>query len=245
MEKIVYQKSKNFTVDGNSFCPGCGHGIAHKLVIDVLDELGLTDNTILVYPVGCGTNGMTYTLTNNVHAAHGRAPAVATGIKRCAPDKMVVLYQGDGDLAAIGMAETIHMANRGEKVTTIFINNTIYGMTGGQMAPTTMEGQVTKTTPEGRGKHGEGMPIRMCELIATLDEPKYVVRCAINSAPHIVQARNAIKKAFRMQAEGKGYAFVELLSMCPSTWKMTPLQAAAYVDEEVVKTFPLGVFKDE
>jgi len=243
MEKIVYQKSRNFVETGHSFCPGCGHGIAHNIVMDTLDELGITDKTVIVYPVGCAANALTYCRTNMVHAPHGRAPAVATGLKRCAPDQFVVVYQGDGDLAAIGMAETIHMANRGEKVTTIFINNTIYGMTGGQMAPTTMEGQYSTTCIEGRGAHGEGKPIKMCEMIATLEEPKFVARYALHTAANVLKARRGVKKAFEMQMNGEGYAFIELLSMCPSTWKLSPKDTVKYMQDEVLKTFPLGVFK--
>ena len=245
MEQIVYERSKYFTENGSSFCPGCGHGIAHRLMIDTLEELGLIENAIVIYPVGCGTNGMFYTLTNNLHAPHGRAPAVATGVKRCAEDKTVVLYQGDGDLAAIGMAECIHGANRGDNVSTIFINNTIYGMTNGQYAPTTLYGQITKTTPEGRGMHGEGYPIDMCKLMCSLVETKFVARCALNTPVHIFEAQKCIRKALEMQRDKKGYAFVELLSMCPSTWKMDPIKAAKHIDDVVVNTFPLGIFKDE
>jgi 2-oxoglutarate ferredoxin oxidoreductase subunit beta len=245
MEQIIYQRSKNFQDTGHSYCPGCGHGIAHNIVMDTLDELNVTDRTILVYPVGCACNAFTYCKVNMVHAPHGRAPAVATGIIRCAPDNFVVLYQGDGDLAAIGMGETIHMANRGEKVTTIYINNTIYGMTGGQMAPTTMMGQYSTTTPEGRGLHGEGQPIKMCEMIATLEEPKFVARYALNNAANILKARKGVKRAFEMQLKGEGYAFIELLSMCPTNWGLKPKDAVKYLQDEVTKTFPLGVFKGE
>ncbi|MCI2063036.1 MAG: thiamine pyrophosphate-dependent enzyme [Eubacteriaceae bacterium] len=243
--EIVYKKSSNFIEAGHSFCPGCSHGIAHNIMMDTIDEMGLAEKAILVYPVGCAANAMTYVKPNVVHAPHGRAPAVATGIKRCAPDKFVVLYQGDGDLAAIGMAETIHMANRGEHVTTIYINNTIYGMTGGQMAPTTMMGQITTTTREGRGLHGEGQPIKMCEMISTLGEPKFVARYALDNAKHVIEARKGIKKAFQMQVEDKGYAFIELLSMCPSNWHLSPKDSVKYMEEEVIKTFPLGVYKEE
>lgn len=244
--QTVYERSPLFEPYGHNFCPGCTHGIAHTAIMDTLDELGIAnEDTIAIYPVGCGVIGLTNTKLNVVHAAHGRAPAVATGVIRCAPEKFVFVYQGDGDLASIGMAETIHMANRGEKVTTIFINNTIYGMTGGQMAPTTMLGQRATTAPEGRGEHGEGMPIKMCELISALNEPKFVAKYSLHNAANVIKARAGIKKAFQMQLDGKGYAFIELLSMCPTSWKLSPKDAVKYMEEKVIKTFPLGVFKEE
>lgn len=242
----VYKRSQLFEDFGHNFCPGCTHGVAHTAIMDTLDELGIkNEDTVAIYPVGCGVLGLLNTKHNVVHAAHGRAPAVATGVKRCAPDKFVFLYQGDGDLASIGMAETIHMANRGEKVTTIFINNTIYGMTGGQMAPTTMTGQIATTAPDGRGEHGEGPPIKMCEMIATLGEPKFVARYSLHNAANVLKARAGIRKAFQMQLEGKGYAFIELLSMCPTGWKLSPKDSVKFMEDRVLKTFPLGVFKEE
>lgn len=243
MEKIVYQKSRNFVETGHSFCPGCGHGIAHNIVMDTLDELGITDKTVIVYPVGCAANALTYCRTNMVHAPHGRAPAVATGLKRCAPDQFVVVYQGDGDLAAIGMAETIHMANRGEKVTTIFINNTIYGMTGGQMAPTTLVGMKSTTTPKGRDPKNQGYPMHMCEILNTLDAPAYIARVTCTDVPNVRKAKAAIKKAFEYQMAGKGFSFVEIVSNCTTNWGGSPLDTIDFIKEKMLPEFPLGEFR--
>ncbi len=226
------------------YCPGCGHGIIHRLVAEVIDELGIREKTIATAPVGCAVMFYDYMKFDIIECAHGRSPAVATGIKRMLPDRIVFTYQGDGDLAAIGTAETIHAANRGENITVIFVNNAIYGMTGGQMAPTTLLGQHTTTTPGGRGKHQEGGPIRICELLSHLDGVSYLERTSVSSPKDVIVAKRAIKKAFKNQMEGKGYSLVEVLSMCPTDWKLTPQDAIKFVNDEMKKTFPLGVFKD-
>lgn len=226
------------------YCPGCGHGIIHRLVAEVIDELGIREKTIATAPVGCAVMFYDYMKFDIIECAHGRSPAVATGIKRMLPDRIVFTYQGDGDLAAIGTAETIHAANRGENITVIFVNNAIYGMTGGQMAPTTLLGQHTTTTPGGRGKHQEGGPIRVCELLSSLDGVSYLERASVSSPRDVIVAKRAIKKAFENQMDGKGYSLVEVLSMCPTDWKLTPQDAVKFVNDEMKKTFPLGVFKD-
>jgi 2-oxoglutarate ferredoxin oxidoreductase subunit beta len=227
------------------YCPGCGHGIAHRLVAETIEELGIRERTIGTAPVGCAVLLYNYFDCDIIECAHGRPPAVATGIKRVQPDKIVFTYQGDGDLAAIGTAETIHAANRGENITVIFINNAIYGMTGGQMAPTTMLGQVSSTTQAGRGKHGEGPPLRVCELLSSLGGVRYLERVAVASPKDVMAAKRAIKKAFQNQIDGKGFSLVEVLSMCPTDWKLSPAKSIEFVNEEMKKVFPLGVFKDD
>ena len=226
------------------YCPGCGHGIVHKLIAQCLDELNLREETILVAPVGCSVLAYNYLKVDGLEAAHGRAPAVATGVKRVNKDKIVISYQGDGDLLAIGTAETVHAANRGENITVIFINNAIYGMTGGQMAPTTMEGQVTKTTPYGRDVNDVGYPIRACEMLNTLEMPNYIERCSVHDVKHINQTKKAIKKAFQYQKEGKGYSFVEILSNCNTNWGMAPQKAMDWVRDVMIPYYPLGIFRD-
>jgi 2-oxoisovalerate ferredoxin oxidoreductase beta subunit len=226
------------------YCPGCGHGRVHKLVAEALVDLGVLDKTIFVSPVGCSVFGYYYFDTGNIQAAHGRAPAVATGAAHANPEGMVISYQGDGDLAAIGTAEIIHAANRGENMTVIFVNNAIYGMTGGQMAPTTIANQKTTTTPNGRDTAEVGAPMKMCEIISTLEAPVYVERVAVSDAKHIMKAKRAINKALRIQKEKKGFTFVEVLSACPSGWKMSPLESIDWITEALEKNFPLGVYKD-
>jgi len=226
------------------YCPGCPHGIVHRLVAEVIDELGIEGETVGVAPVGCSVMAYNYFECDMQEAAHGRAPAVATGIKRARPDKIVFTYQGDGDLAAIGTAETVHVAARGENVTTIFINNAIYGMTGGQMAPTTLPGQVTQTSPYGRDPKTQGNPIRVSEMLATLDGPAYIERVTVDTVPHIKQAKAAIKKAFQMQIEGKGYSLVEVVSTCPTNWGMSPQESFQWMRDNMLKKYPLGVYKD-
>lgn len=226
------------------YCPGCGHGIAHRLVAEVIEELGIRERTIGTAPVGCAVLLYNYFDCDIIECAHGRPPAVATGIKRMLPDRIVFTYQGDGDLAAIGTAETIHAANRGENITVIFVNNAIYGMTGGQMAPTTLLGQVSSTTPAGRGKHGEGAPLRVCELLSSLNGVAYLERAALASPKDVAVAKRAIKKAFQYQMDGKGFSLVEVLSMCPTDWKLSPAKSIDFVNEQMKKVFPLGVFKD-
>ena len=226
------------------YCPGCGHGIVHKLIAEALHELCLDDKTIFVSPVGCSVFAYYYFNVGNVQVAHGRAPAAATGLKRSCPDKMVIAYQGDGDLAAIGTAEIVHAANRGEKIAVIFVNNAIYGMTGGQMAPTTLVGQKTTTSPWGRRPGNEGYPLHVSELLATLKAPAYIERVALSDNKNIMRARRAIRKAIENQREGVGFSFVEILSPCPTIWGMDPVDARRWVAEKMVPDFPLGVFRD-
>lgn len=225
------------------YCPGCTHGVIHRLVAEALDELGLRERTVGVAPVGCSVLAYNYFNTDFLESPHGRAPALATGFKRLRPDMIVFTYQGDGDLASIGMAEIVHAANRGEKFTTIFVNNAIYGMTGGQMAPTTLPGQVTTTCPFGRDVALTGMPIRMCELLATLQTPSYLERVAVHSPMHIIQAKKAIKRAFQFQAEGRCFSLVEVLSTCPTNWGLTPTNATEWVKENLVPYYPIKRFK--
>jgi len=226
------------------FCPGCGHGQAHKMLAKAIDELGIQDRTILVGPVGCGVFTYYYYDVGNVSAAHGRATAVATGVKRSRPESIVIDYQGDGDLAAIGSAEILHAANRGEHITVIFVNNTIYSMTGGQLAPTTLLGQKTATSPEGRSAANEGYPLHVCELLATLEAPVYIERVGLGDNKQIMQAARAIKKAMENQVRGLGFSLIEVLSPCPTLFKMTPVEAQHWVRDVMEKTFPLGVFRD-
>ncbi len=226
------------------YCPGCGHGILHKLIAEALADFGVADRTILISPVGCSVFAYYYFDVGNVQVAHGRAPAVATGIKRCNPNSIVLSYQGDGDLAAIGGDEILHAANRGEHISVFFVNNGIYGMTGGQMAPTTLIGQKTTTTPRGRTVNNEGYPIRMAEIMGTLNAPVFVQRVALIDFKHINAARKAVRKAIQTQIENKGFTFVEVLSACPTGWKMTPVDAQEWIREHMVPYFPLEVFKD-
>ena len=240
----VYRKPAALQDTEMHYCPGCSHGIVHKLVAEVLDELGLADTAILVCPVGCAVFAGNYFECDTVQAAHGRAPAVATGIKRTHPDQLVFTYQGDGDLASIGAAEIVHAAMRGEKFTTIFINNAIYGMTGGQMAPTTLRGQQATTAPHGRQKEFHGMPMQVSEMLATLGGLVYAERVCVADVPHLIQAKKAIKKAFEKQLAGAGFTFVEVLASCPTNWGMTPLEANRWVLEEMASYYPLGVIKE-
>ena len=242
---MEFVKTKTLTTARTHYCGGCGHGIIHRLVAEAIDELGIRERTIGTAPVGCAVLLYDYFDCDIIECAHGRSPAAATGLKRCLPDRIVFTYQGDGDLASIGMAETIHAANRGENITVIFINNAIYGMTGGQMAPTTLTGQWSTTSPAGRGENQEGPPIKICELLSSLEGISYLERVAVSSAKDIIKAKKAIKKAFRYQVEGKGYSFVEVLSMCPTDWKLSPKDAVKFVDEQMKVVFPLGVFKDK
>ena len=225
------------------FCPGCHHGIIHRLVAECIDLYGLREKTIGVASVGCSVFLYDYFNTDVVEAPHGRAAAVATGVKRARPDNFVFTYQGDGDLAAIGTAEIIHAANRGEHITVIFVNNTVFGMTGGQMAPTTMSGQETTTTPFGRDLETNGFPIKMSELLTELPGSSYVARVAVNNPKNLMKAKKMLRRAFEVQINGEGFSFVEFLSACPTNWKMTPKQATERVQEEMIPYFPLGVFK--
>ena len=240
----VFEKTKMLTDAPLHYCPGCTHGIVHRLVVECIEELGMAAKAIGVAPVGCSVYAYNYFNCDMMEAAHGRAPAVATGIKRVHPDKLVFTYQGDGDLASIGAAEIISAAGRGEKITTIFINNAIYGMTGGQMAPTTLVGQVTTTSPYGRQKEHCGEPLRMSEMLATINGAAYIERVSLHDVPNIVKAKKAIKKAFQCQIEGKGFALVEVLSTCPTNWGMTPVAAQKWLVENMIPYYPLGVKKE-
>ncbi len=226
------------------YCPGCGHGVLHKLLAEAISDLGIQDRTVLVNPVGCSVFAYYYLDVGNVQAAHGRAPAVATGLKRVRPDSIVLSYQGDGDLAAIGGNEILHAANRGEHISVFFVNNGIYGMTGGQMAPTTPLGMKTVTSPYGRGSRNEGYPLRVCELLATLEAPVYIERVALTDTKQHMKARKAVRKALQLQLEGKGFTFIEVLAACPTGWKVTPQEAVKWVEKNMIPIFPLGVFKD-
>ncbi len=226
------------------YCPGCGHGVAHKLIAEALQELGLQDKTILVSPVGCSVFAYYYFDTGNVQVAHGRAPAVATALKRACPDQVVLAYQGDGDLAAIGTAEIVHAANRGENIAVFFVNNAIYGMTGGQMAPTTLVGQTSTTSPWGRRPRNEGFPLHMAELLSTLEAPAYIERVALSDNKNIMRARRAVRKAIEIQRDHAGFAFVEILSPCPTIWNLPAVEARRWVAEKMIPVFPLNVFRD-
>jgi len=228
----------------NSYCPGCGHGIIHRLVAEVIDELDVREKTIGIAPVGCAVFAYNYWNFDVTESAHGRPPAVATGIKRCLPDRVVFTYQGDGDLAAIGTSEIIHAANRGENITTIFVNNANYGMTGGQMAPTTILGQKTATTPFGRDAKRDGYPLRVCELLASISGACYIERVSVSNPKNIIKAKKAIKKGFENQLNNLGFSLIEVLSQCPTDWQMTPIESIKWIDDILTKTFPLGVFKE-
>lgn len=240
----VFEKPQALTDIPFHYCPGCTHGVCHRLIAEVLDELGVEGETIGVAPVGCSVTAYNYFRCDMQQAAHGRAPAVATGIKRVFPDKVVFTYQGDGDLAAIGTAETVHAAARGENITIIFLNNTIYGMTGGQMAPTTLSGQVTQTSPYGRDTATQGFPIRMSEMLATLEGPSYIARVSLDTIPNIKKAKAAIKKAFQNQIDKKGFSLIEVLSTCPTNWGLSPTESIKRLQNDMLPHYPLGVFKD-
>ena len=240
----VYERPRAPTPAQTHYCPGCTHGIVHKLVAQAIDALGVEGRTVGICPVGCAVMAYDYFACDMVEAAHGRAPAVASGIKRALPDSVVFTYQGDGDLAAIGTAETVHAAARGENVTVIFINNGIYGMTGGQMAPTTLPGMVTQTTPRGRDVADAGFPIRVCELLSTVDGVAYAERVSVDSVPNIKKARAAIQKAFTCQMEKKGFSIVEVLSTCPTNWGLTPVEAMQWLRDNMAPYYPTGVYVD-
>ncbi|MCC6801248.1 MAG: 2-oxoglutarate oxidoreductase [Anaerolineae bacterium] len=241
--ELVYRTPAALTECPTHYCPGCTHGVAHRLLAECLDELNLRERTILVAPVGCSVFAYNYIDVDSCVAAHGRAPAMATGIKRLRPDDVVVTYQGDGDLVSIGAAEILHAAARGENITTIFLNNAIYGMTGGQMAPTTLAGQRTTSSPNGRDVQRTGYPIRMSELLSNLDGAAYIVRRSLHDVRHIRQAKKAIRTALRVQLEGLGFSMVELLSSCPTNWGMTPPQAMEWIEAEMLPVYPVGDYK--
>ena len=243
-ENLVYAKPKLITDNVMHYCPGCSHGTVHKLIAEVVEEMGLEEKTVGVSPVGCSVFAYNYIDIDWIEAAHGRALAVATAVKRLWPNNLVFTYQGDGDLSAIGTAESIHAAARGENVVAIYINNAIYGMTGGQMAPTSLPGQVTQTSPYGRDVKACGYPVKICEMLSTLDGPEYLERVAVNNVKNVKAAKKAIKKAFENQLEGKGFSLVEVLSACPTNWGMTPEKALEWVQDKMIPYYPLGVYKD-
>lgn len=239
----VYTKPKCLLPLSSGFCPGCLHSLATKLIAEAIDDLGVAEKVINVLPVGCATMNSLYWKLDMVTSAHGRAPAVATGIKRCRPDALVFAYQGDGDLASIGLSEVLMAANRGEHITIFFANNSTYGMTGGQMAPTTMLGVKTTTTPYGRDIHEHGAPLHMCEILSQLEAPAYIARVTAADVPNAKKAKAAVKKAFQYQLEGKGFSFVEFVSNCPTNWGMSPVESLDHVHNVIMKEFPLGEFR--
>ena len=239
-----FEKTGMLTDKPFHYCPGCTHGIAHRLVAECIEELGLADKAVGIAPVGCAVFAYDYFNCDMFQAAHGRAPAVATGIKRAHPDNLVFTYQGDGDLASIGTAEIVHAAARGEKITAIFINNAIYGMTGGQMAPTTLVGQVTTTSPYGRNQETQGSPIRIAEMLAQVDGAYYIERVSLHNMANVIKAKKAIKKAFQYQMEGKGFTLVEILSTCPTNWGMSPVESLSWLKDNMIPHYPLGVTKE-
>ena len=243
---VVFEKPHALADVPLHYCPGCTHGIIHRLVAEVIDELGIEGRTIGIAPVGCSVFAYNYFNCDMIEAAHGRAPAVATGVKRSDPENNVVFtYQGDGDLAAIGTAETVHAAARGENITVIFVNNAIYGMTGGQMAPTTLPGQVTQTSPYGRDTSKVGFPVKVCEMLSNVDGATYLERVAVNNVKNVKNAKKAIKKAFQNQLDGKGFSLVEVVSTCPTNWGLTPEKALEWLEENMLPYYPLGVYKDK
>jgi 2-oxoglutarate/2-oxoacid ferredoxin oxidoreductase subunit beta len=243
--KKIFSRPESLNEKTMSYCAGCGHGVVHRLVAEVIDELGIREKTIGIAPVGCAVFAYDYWNFDVTEAAHGRPPAVATGIKRVLPDRVVFTYQGDGDLIAIGTAEIIHAANRGENISVIFVNNGVYGMTGGQMAPTTLIGQKTATSPFGRDTALAGYPIRVCELLAPLEGTTYLERVTVTDAKNVIKAKKAIKKAFQVQLDNKGFSLVEVLSGCPTDWEMSPEESVKWIEEKMIPYFPLGVVKDK
>ena len=240
----VFDKPKSLADVPMHYCPGCTHGIVHRLIAETIDELGIEGRTVGIAPVGCAVLLYNYMNCDMAQAAHGRAPAVATGVKRADPGNIVFAYQGDGDLASIGTAETIHVAARNENITIIFINNAIYGMTGGQMAPTSLPGQATQTSPYGRDTDACGYPLKVCEMLSTLDGPEYLERVAVNSVKNVRAAKKAIKKAFENQISGKGFSLIEVISTCPTNWGMNPSEALKWAEENMLPYYPLGIYKD-
>jgi 2-oxoglutarate/2-oxoacid ferredoxin oxidoreductase subunit beta len=241
---MVASRPRSLTKTPTHYCPGCTHGIIHRLVAEAIDALGIEGSTIGIAPVGCAVLAYNYFNCDMIVAAHGRAPAVATGLKRANPENIVFTYQGDGDLASIGMAEVVHAAARNENITIIFVNNAVYGMTGGQMAPTSLPGQVTQTSPYGRDAAHCGLPIRVCEMLSQLDGPEFIARVTVNSAKNALVAKKTIEKAFRNQIERKGFSIVEVLSSCPTNWGKSPQEALKWIDDAMIPYYPLGVYKD-
>ncbi len=243
--KKIFQRPESLKDGPFRFCPGCGHSLIHRLIAECIDKFGVREKTIGIAPVGCAVFAYDYFNIDMIECAHGRPPAVATGLKRSMPDRVVFSYQGDGDLAAIGTAEIIHAANRGENISVFFVNNATYGMTGGQMAPTTLPGQKTSTTPAGRNVQTEGYPLHVSELLATIEGVSYIARTSVNSFKNLMAAEKAIEKSFRYQIEGKGFSLVEILSPCPVDWKLSPKDSLAWIEAEMTMVFPLGTFKDK
>ena len=241
---VVFEKPKSLTEAELHYCPGCTHGIIHRLVAEAIDELGILGKTVGVAPVGCSVMAYDYFACDMVEAAHGRAPAVATGLKRAMPDNVIFTYQGDGDLASIGMAETVHAATRNENITVIFVNNAIYGMTGGQMAPTSLPGQVTQTSPYGRDVNTAGYPVKVSEMLSTLDGPEFIARVAVNNVKNVKEAKKAIKKGFENQINKRGYSIIEVVSACPTNWGLSPEESTKWLQENMLSYYPLGVYKD-
>lgn len=244
-KKTIYKRPKTLTDAHTHYCPGCGHGLANKLLAEVIDELNIRERTIAIAPVGCAVLMYFYLRVDSAEAAHGRSPAMATGIKRSLPDSIVISYQGDGDLGAIGLAETIHTANRGENITVIFVNNTVYGMTGGQMAPTTLIGQHTSTSLHGRDANTMGTPMPICEMLNTLTNPYYIERVALDGPQGVRNTKKAIKTALEAQVNNKGYTFVEILSPCPTYLRCSPVESLKFVKDKMAKQFPVRVFRKE
>lgn len=243
--EVVFQKPKNLTDVPFHYCPGCTHGIIHRLVAECLDEFDLGGKAVGIASVGCSVMSYDYFACDMIQAPHGRAPAVATGVKRALPDNFVFTYQGDGDLAAIGTAETVHSATRGENITIIFVNNAIYGMTGGQMAPTTLPNQITQTTPYGRDVNTAGYPIRVCEMLSTLDGVAYAERVTVDCVKNVNNAKKAIRKAFQTQIDKKGFSIVEIVSTCPTNWGLAPNESLQWLRDNMLPYYPLGVYKDK
>jgi 2-oxoglutarate ferredoxin oxidoreductase subunit beta len=243
--KKIFQRPESLKDVPFRFCPGCGHSLIHRLIAECIDKLGVREKTIGIAPVGCAVFAYDYFNIDMIECAHGRPPAVATGLKRSMPDRVVFSYQGDGDLAAIGTAEIIHAANRGENISVFFVNNATYGMTGGQMAPTTLPGQKTSTTPAGRNTKTDGYPLHVSELLATIEGVSYIARTSVNSFKNLMTAEKAIEKSFRYQIEGKGFSLVEILSPCPVDWNLSPKNSLAWIEAELTTVFPLGTFKDK
>jgi len=243
--KKIFQRPESLKDVPFRFCPGCGHSLIHRMIAECIDKLGVREKTIGIAPVGCAVFAYDYFNIDMIECAHGRPPAVATGLKRSMPDRVVFSYQGDGDLAAIGTAEIVHAANRGENISVFFVNNATYGMTGGQMAPTTLPGQKTSTTPDGRNIQTEGYPLHVSELLATIEGVSYIARTSVNSFVNLMAAEKAIEKSFRYQIEGKGFSLVEILSPCPVDWKLSPKDSLAWIEAELTTVFPLGTFKDK
>lgn len=241
--KTVARRPESLTSAKFHYCPGCTHGIIHRLVAECVDEMNMRENTIGICPVGCSVLAYDYFNFDMLEAGHGRAPAIATGIKRIMPDRCLITYQGDGDLASIGMAEIVHASARGEKITVIFVNNTVYGMTGGQMAPTTLLGQVTTTSPYGRKKEEAGYPIKMAELLATNEGSAYISRVAVNNPANVIKAKKSIKKALQTQMKGMGFSMVEVLSTCPTNWGLGPIDSLKWLEDNMMPYYPLGEFK--